>query len=107
MPSREAKCRKCIKEYYEANKHKISADTTSYSKEHGRTEYHRDYAGNLVLSLCYLLTSVTTRPLLRRAIGSLPHGPWPVTIRPLRRGLLNLLHSPRPVIVWTLGRELY
>ena len=44
------------------------------------------------LSLCYLLTSVTTRPL-RRDIGSLMHGPRPVTIWPLKRAVLNLLHS--------------
>ena len=51
MPSKEAKWRKYMKEYREANKDKISADATSYSKEHDRTGYHRDYyANNLELS---------------------------------------------------------
>ena len=35
-----------MKEYREANKDKISADATSYSEEHNRTEYHRDYYAN-------------------------------------------------------------
>ena len=40
MPYKEAKERKYIKEYHEANKDKISADATSYYKELDRTEYH-------------------------------------------------------------------
>ena len=51
MPSKEAKRRKYMKEYREANKDKISADASSYSEEHDRREYHRDsYASNLELN---------------------------------------------------------
>ena len=91
-----------MKEYCEANKDKISTEATSFSEEHDRTEYYQDYyASNLELSLCHILTSGTARPL-RRAIGSLLHGPRPVTIRLLRRTILNLLYGQRPAIIWTL-----
>ena len=43
MPSEEAKWRKYMKEFCEANKDKISSDATSYSKGHDRTENHQDY----------------------------------------------------------------
>ena len=82
----------------------MSNDATSYSEEHDRTEYNQDCdASNLELSLCYLLTSSTTRPL-RRTVGSLLHGLSPVTTRPLRRDILNLLYDPRPVVIWILRR---
>ena len=56
MPSKEAKWRKNMKKYCEANKDKISTDdplmlATFYSEQHDKTEYHRDYyASNLELS---------------------------------------------------------
>ena len=82
----------------------MSTDATSYSEGHDRTEYNQDYdASNLELSLCYLLTSCTTRPL-RRTVGSLLHGFSSVTTRTLRRGILNLLYDPRPVVIWILRR---
>ena len=96
---------KYMKEYRKANKDKISIDATSSSEEHDRTHFQDYYASNLELSLCYLLTSVTTSPL-RRAIGSLLHDPRPVTMWTLRKPILNLLHSPRPVIIWTLRRAI-
>ena len=53
-----------MKECHETNKDKISTDATFYSEEHDRAEYHQFYyASNLKLSLGYLLTSDTTKPL--------------------------------------------
>ena len=41
VPSKEARRRKYMKEYHEANKDKISADVASYSvEEHDRRGHH-------------------------------------------------------------------
>ena len=45
MPSKEAKRRRYLKQYRAANKEKLSTYAKSYSQEHDRTEYHRDYYG--------------------------------------------------------------
>ena len=98
MPSQEDKCRKSMTHI----RIKYLLMLATSSEEHDRTEYYRDYYGNLKLILCYPLTSCTTKPL-RKAIQLL-HGPRLITIRPLRRAILKLWHSPRHVIIWTLRR---
>ena len=74
-----------MKEYCETIIHWCHVHRILKNMIYIETEYHWDnYASNL--KLYYLLTSVTTRTL-RRAVGSLLHGPRPIAIRPQRRAI--------------------